>query len=86
MGSAAPHASVIVTRKVTINSQPWSYYTVDGDTTQHQSLDTIELTPGPHKIHFTGSQYFPADKTVTIVVPDKDGFKHFEKLEAPSTP
>jgi serine/threonine protein kinase len=68
-------------RKVTINSKPWSNWTVDGGP-QHSGLETIELAPGPHTIHFTGQPYFKADKTVTIIVPDKDGFTFVQKLEA----
>ena len=67
--------------KVTINSTPrWSYFTIDGDPTKYATVANLELTPGPHKIHFLGNEAFPADKTVTINV-DKDGFKHVQKLE-----
>jgi serine/threonine-protein kinase len=70
--------------KVTINSTPWSYFTVDSDPTKHTTLANLELTPGPHTLHFTGSEAHPADKKVTIVVPEKDGFKLVQKLEAPA--
>ena len=74
------------TRKVTINSKPtWSNWTVDGGP-QHSGVETIELTPGKHTIHFTGNPYFKADKTVTIDVPDRDGFTHVETLEALGPP
>ena len=59
----------------------WSYFTVDADPTKYQTPITIELSPGPHKLHFTGNDNFPADKTVNAVVPDKDNFKVIEKLE-----
>jgi hypothetical protein len=69
------------TRKVTINSKPtWSNWTVDGGVV-HSGVETIELTPGKHVLHFTGNPYFKADKTVTITVPDRDGFTHIETLE-----
>ncbi len=69
------------TRKVTINSKPtWSNWTVDGGP-QHSGVETIELTPGKHTIHFTGNPYYKADRTVTIEVPDRDGFTHVETLE-----
>src|SRR5690606_4315127 len=59
--------------KVRINVRPgWSNFTVDDDPKQHQTLATVELAPGPHKIHFTGNPAYPADKTVTITVPEKD--------------
>jgi len=78
----APDAATkTVGRKVTINSKPtWSNWTVDGGP-QHSGVETIELTPGKHTIHFTGNPYFKADKTVTIDVPDRDGFTHVETLE-----
>jgi hypothetical protein len=77
---AAPVAKA-GTRKVTINSKPtWSNWTVDGGP-QHSGVETIELTPGKHTIRFTGNPYFKADKTVTIDVPDRDGFTHVETLE-----
>jgi hypothetical protein len=73
-------------RKATINSKPWSNFTVDGGA-QHTSPETIELAPGVHTIHFTGQPYFKADKTVTITVPDRDGFTYFQKLEeTPESP
>jgi eukaryotic-like serine/threonine-protein kinase len=74
-----------VTRKVTINSKPWSHWSVDGGP-QRSGLDTIELTPGAHVIHFTGNPYFKADKKVTINVPDRDGFTHVETLEPAPAP
>jgi len=70
--------------KVLINSKPWSYFTVDGEPTKYTTLANLELAPGPHKIHFLGNEAFPADKVVTITVPDKDGFKLFEKLDSPA--
>lgn len=88
VGSAAAvvEAPAVAKRKVTINAQPWSYFTVDNDKTQHQTLANLELTPGPHKIHFTGSEWNKADKTITITVPDNDGFKIVENLEPPAPP
>jgi serine/threonine-protein kinase len=73
----------VVKYKVTINSKPWSYLTIDGDDTKHQTPANVELTPGPHQIHFLGSEAFPADKTITITVPAQDGFKVFQPLDKP---
>jgi serine/threonine protein kinase len=68
--------------KVLINATPrWSYFTVDGHPAKYATLATIELTPGPHEIHFLGNDAFKADKTVTITVPEHDGFKLVQKLE-----
>ncbi|MDB4956220.1 MAG: serine/threonine protein kinase [Myxococcales bacterium] len=68
-----PPGPPLVTRKATINSQPWSYWTIDDDPTRHQGLEQVQLTPGPHRIHFTGNEHFAVDKTMNIEVsPDHD--------------
>jgi hypothetical protein len=70
--------------KVVINTLPkWSYFTVDNDPTKYQTLEPIMLAPGLHKIHFSGSEHFPADKTLNITVPDHD-FKTTVRLDAPA--
>ena len=75
---------VVVTKyKVQINATPWSYFTVDSDPTKYITLATLELAPGPHTLHFSGNEAHPADKTRNIVVPEKDGLKVVEKLDAP---
>jgi hypothetical protein len=62
-----------------INVQPWAYFTVDGDPTQHNTPTRIQLSAGPHKIHFwndvTGAQ-----KDVIIDVPAHNDFKWVGKL------
>jgi hypothetical protein len=59
--------------RVTLNTSPqWSWFTVDNDATKYQTPGTIELPAGTHTIHFTGNEYFPADKSITIEVGDKD--------------
>ncbi len=78
--AAAATVPATAKRKVTINSKPWSNWTVDGGA-QHSGLETVELVPGTHTIHFTGNPYFKADKTVTITVPDEDGFTFVQTLE-----
>jgi len=78
-------APVLPTHKVTIGSTPWSYFTVDRDPAQHTSGDAIQLTAGPHTIHFVGQPYFHADQTVSISVPDDDSFtKSFPLEEKPA--
>jgi tRNA A-37 threonylcarbamoyl transferase component Bud32 len=62
--------------RVTLNTSPqWSWFTVDGDATKYQTPGTIELSAGTHTIHFTGNEYFPADKSITVEVGDKDVMK-----------
>ena len=57
-------------------------FTVDDDPTPHQTPETIRLTPGPHRIHFTNSR-LGVSRTVTIVVPADRDLKHVEPLDAP---
>ncbi len=56
---------------VKINSSPWSYFTVDADPAQHETLDTIRVTAGPHTIHFTRDAIH---HDVAIIVPDNEAF------------
>jgi serine/threonine protein kinase len=72
--------------KVVVNAKPWSYFTIDNDPTKYQTMETVMLAPGPHKIHFTGNQHFPADKTIPISVPENDKLTVFEKLEEKDAP
>jgi eukaryotic-like serine/threonine-protein kinase len=81
---AAPAPPTAKKFKVVINTLPrWSYFTVDNDPTKYQALDVVMLAPGPHKFHFTGSEHYPADKTLTITVPEND-FRTTVKLDAPA--
>jgi serine/threonine-protein kinase len=88
-GSAATAATppaTVVKHKVMFQTSPqWSWFTVDGGATKFQTLESVELPPGSHTIHFTGNEYFPADKTITIEVVDQD-VKKAVKLEAESPP
>jgi hypothetical protein len=79
-------APALPTHKAIIGAQPWSYFTVDGDPTQHESGEPIQLTAGPHTIHFVGQPHFQTDKTVTITVPDDDSFRQSFPLEEKSAP
>ncbi len=70
-----------VKHAVEIGAQPyWSYFTVDGDPAQHTTGDPLQLAPGAHTLHFTGNPHYAADKTITIQVPDTDGFKTVVQL------
>lgn len=67
-------------RKVTINALPgWSHFTVDGDPSPHQTVETIELAPGPHRIHFKHPT-LGVERDVTIDVPVDRDLKHVEDL------
>jgi serine/threonine protein kinase len=76
----------VIRRAVAIGAQPyWSYFTVDDDPAQHTTGEPLQLAPGSHTLHFTGNPHYPADKTVTIDVPDADGFKTVVQLGAPAS-
>ncbi|HEV7555134.1 MAG TPA: protein kinase [Kofleriaceae bacterium] len=79
-GSAAKLPVALADRhKVTINSEPWSYFTVDDDPTSHQTVDQVMLSPGPHRIHFKNPQ-LRLEREITLDVADHD-LSHVEKLE-----
>ena len=51
-GSAsAPSGDPLPVVRVGINLIPWAYYTADGDPTRHETPSTLELAPGPHRLH-----------------------------------
>ena len=76
----APVSAAVMRRKVTINAIPWANFTVDGDSTQHQTIKTIELTPGAHIIHFA-NPVIDVTRDVTIDVPADRDMKHVERLQ-----
>jgi len=65
----APAVATLHTVKV--NSSPWSYFTVDSDPRQYQTLDTIHLAAGHHVIHFTRDNG-TIKRDQAIEVPDND--------------
>jgi serine/threonine-protein kinase len=76
-----PGAPARPERQVTINARPgWAYFTIDDDATQHQTVETVSLPPGPHRIHFTNPQR-NFDRTVTIDVPPDRDLHHVEQIE-----
>ena len=82
VGKSSPiPVPVVDLHLVTINSTPWSNWTIDDDPTPHQALDTVKLARGTHRIHYTGNPSFRVDKIITIEVPDNDGLRHSERLE-----
>jgi serine/threonine-protein kinase len=81
----SPAAPVASKRRGYIGAKPyWSSFTVDGDPAVHTTGEPIELTPGEHTFHFTGNPHFAADHTVTLEIPDQDGFTPVVKLPDPN--
>jgi hypothetical protein len=66
--------------RVRINLTPWAYYTADGDSTRNETPSTIELTPGPHRIHVWNPELH-VERDITINVPaDRDTMNYSEPL------
>jgi serine/threonine protein kinase len=71
---------------VRINLTPWAYYTADSDTTRHETPGTIELTPGPHRLHVWNPELHIA-RDITINVPaDRDTMNYSEPLQPAALP
>ena len=73
--ASAPRAA----RKVRVNARPWATFTVDGGATSYETISTIELAPGPHRLHFSNPQ-LGVERDVTIQVPADRDLDHVEDL------
>jgi tRNA A-37 threonylcarbamoyl transferase component Bud32 len=72
-------AAPVVKRKVRINARPWATFTVDGGATQYETISTVELAPGPHKLRFTNPELGVVREVVIDVPRDRD-IDHVEDL------
>ena len=72
-------AAPIIKRKVRINARPWATFTVDGGTTQYETITTVELAPGPHRLRFTNPELGVVREVVIEVPRDRD-IDHVEDL------
>ena len=71
--------------RVRINVTPWAYYTADQDPTQHETPGTIDLAPGPHRLHVWNPQ-LKVERDITINVPaDRDTMNYSEPLQPSSS-
>ena len=75
-GSQAP---VVATRKVHINATPWAYFTVDGGP-RYQTPKLLELTPGPHQLHFENA-VLKIERDITLDVPADRDISYVEPLK-----
>src|SRR5262249_10418763 len=72
--------------RVHLNLTPWVYYTADGDSTRHETPDTIELTPGPHKLHVWNPE-LDIERDIVIDVPaDRESTNITERLQPSELP
>ncbi len=74
-----PDQPAVTLRKVTINATPWAYFTVDSDPTQHETVKTLQLAPGKHRIQFS-NPVLKIERTVMIEVPEDRDYTHVERL------
>jgi serine/threonine protein kinase len=69
--------------RVRINLTPWAYYSAE-DGAPHETPSTIELTPGPHRIHVWNPE-LQVERDITINVPaDRDTMNYSEPLQPPA--
>jgi serine/threonine protein kinase len=66
--------------QVRINLTPWAYYAAE-DGSRHETPSTIELAPGPHRIHVWNPELH-VERDITINVPtDRDTMNFSEPLQ-----
>jgi eukaryotic-like serine/threonine-protein kinase len=75
-GSARPAGAL---RPVWINALPWAYFTVDGESKQHETPAMLKLSVGDHRVTFTNPQ-LGVSRTVTVTVPAQGEARHVEKM------
>jgi serine/threonine protein kinase len=69
--------------RVRINLTPWAYYSAE-DGIRRETPSTIELTPGPHRIHVWNPELH-IERDITIHVPaDRDTLTYSEPLQPPA--
>jgi hypothetical protein len=77
-----PGEPPVVLRKVSINATPWAYFTIDGGAVRHETMKTVQLAPGKHRIHFS-NPVLKIERDVTIDVPADRDTSHVERLAPP---
>jgi len=77
--AAIATAPAATTRQVRINARPWATVAIDDDPTEHETIFTIRLAPGPHRLRFRNPQ-LGVDRTIVITVPDDRDLDHIEDL------
>lgn len=74
------------TCRVRINLTPWAYYTTDEDATRRETPGTVDLTPGPHRVHVWNPELH-VERDIMIQVPaDRDTMNYSEPLQPTSLP
>jgi serine/threonine protein kinase len=72
--------------RVRINLTPWAFYTTDADSAIHETPGTIDLTPGPHRLHVWNPELHIERDIILDVPADRDAMNYSEPLQPPSLP
>jgi len=67
-------------RRVTVQATPWAYFTVDNDPTRYETPKSVELSPGPHVLHFDNPD-LQITRDVRIEVSATSDMQHVEHLQ-----
>ncbi len=75
-----PDAVAASRRRVTVQATPWAYFTVDSDPTRYETPKSVELSPGPHVLHFDNPD-LQITRDVRIDVSATSDMQHVEHLQ-----
>jgi serine/threonine protein kinase len=79
----APVPAARALYRVAINTTPWSFFTIDGDTsTKHQTPELVRLAPGSHQFHFW-NDVTHEQKDAAFDVPEHDSRWILRLTDAP---
>jgi serine/threonine protein kinase len=72
--------------RVRINLTPWAYYMVDNDSVRHETPATVELAPGPHRLHVWNPELH-IERDIALDVPaDRETMNYSEPLQPTTLP
>ncbi len=78
-GGAIDAPAAPATRTVRINARPWAIVYVDGAAAGLETIATVQLSPGRHRLRFVNPQ-LGVEREVTIEVPADRDLDHVEDL------
>jgi hypothetical protein len=79
-GDGAPHGvATLAPQPMTIGARPWANFFVDDDPTEHQTPETLQLTPGRHRLRFVNPT-LKVERSITLEVPNHPD-RYVETLE-----
>ncbi|MBL8620976.1 MAG: serine/threonine protein kinase [Myxococcales bacterium] len=78
-GTAIDAPAAPATRTVRINARPWAIVYVDGAAAGLETIATVQLSPGRHRLRFVNPQ-LGVEREITIDVPADRDLDHVEDL------